>query len=51
MESSPLLLPASTRKQQPKIVSLFTKLMTPTNKDDEPATHVEVQLLGEEVYV
>lgn len=33
------------------IVSLFNKLMTPTKKEEEPATRVEVQQLGEEVYV
>jgi hypothetical protein len=51
MESSPLLSPASARKQQTKIVSLFTKLMTPTKekKEEEIATRVEVQQLGEEV--
>lgn len=42
--------PASTRKQ-PMIVSLFNKLMTPTKKEEEPATRVEVQQLGEQVYV
>jgi hypothetical protein len=50
MESSLLLSPASARKQQTKIVSLFTKLMTPTKKEEDQ-TRVEVQQLGEEVYV
>ena len=49
METTAPMSPASTRKQQTKIVSLFTKLMTPTKKEEEAITRVEVQQLGEEV--